>query len=178
MKKIVLVMLCFFLLINNVKAQSVSYIEEMRALGNISGQGLACDASKYHTFEMLARAILISKAKSDLDQLTGMNVYNEQKAISFIQKVQEDFYNCDALAADFDKQKIFKMVLYGDGSIKMPDGTIIEPRNEYDPTLIYQRDNNARQKYMDMYNAKKSKNQNNPALQKALREHKMRHGLL
>lgn len=177
MKQIVFVIICFLLFISDVNAQRVGYVEEMKLLGSISGQGLACNASKYHTYEMLARAILISKAKSDLDQLTGMNVYNEQKANSFIQKVKEGFYNCDALAEDFNKQKIFQMILYGDGTIKMPDGSIITPRNAYDPTLIYQKDENVRQKYMDMYNAKNLKKHNDPALKKALREHKMKYGL-
>ena len=176
MKKIILIMFCSLLYINNAGAQKVSYIEEMQALGAVAGQGLACEASKYDTYEMLARAILISKAKSDVDQLTGMNTYNEYKVNAFISKIQDGFYNCRAIASNFDKQQIFKIVLYGDGTIKMPDGTIVTPRNAYDPTLVYQKDANARQKYMDMYNKQLQKSQNNPAFKRALREHQLKEG--
>ena len=48
----------------NAQAQ-MPYIEEVRALGAIAGQGLACGSSKYDTFEMLARAILLTKSPSD-----------------------------------------------------------------------------------------------------------------
>ena len=176
MKKTILILFTFFMYINSANAQKISYIEEMQALGAVAGQGLACDASKYDTYEMLARAILISKAKSDIDQLTGMNAYNEYKVNAFISKIQDGFYNCRSIAADFDKQQIFKMVLYGDGTIKMPDGTIVTPRNAYDPTLVYQKEINARQKYMDMYHKQVQKSQNDPAFKRALREHQLREG--
>ena len=39
------------------------YLDEVKALGAVAGQGMACGASKYGTFELLARAILISKAQ-------------------------------------------------------------------------------------------------------------------
>lgn len=174
MKKLILVLCSVFLCINSVKAQKASYIEEMQALGSVAGQGLACDASKYHTYEMLARAILISKAASDAEQLEGMNAYNEQKVNSFMAKIQDGYYNCRSIVSIFDKQKIFNMVLYGDGTIKMPDGSIVTPRNPYDPTVIYQRDDKARQKYIDMYHAQVKKKQSDPAFKKALRERQMK----
>lgn len=171
MKKLILVMICTVLCISGAKAQKMSYAEEMQALGAVAGQGLACDASKYHTYEMLARAILISKAASDEQQLEGMNVYNEHKVDAFTSKIKDGFSNCRSIASAFDKQKIFSMVLYGDGTIKMPDGSIVTPRVPYDPNLVYKKDDNARQKYMDMYNEQVKKLRNNPAYKKALREH-------
>ena len=67
MKKIVLAVLV--LLLNAATARSAEpYLEEVKALGIVSGQGLACGASKFDTFEMLARAILITKASSDRQQ--------------------------------------------------------------------------------------------------------------
>lgn len=176
MKKFVILMAGVFMWINCANAQKVSYIEEMQALGAVSGQGLVCNASKYHTFEMLARAILVSKAKSDAEQLAGMQSYNEYKANAFVSKMKSGLTNCRAIAKTFDEQQIFKMVLYGDGTIKMPDGTIITPRNEYDPTLVYKKDINERQKYVDMYYKQAQKAQNDPAFKKAMREYQMKHG--
>ena len=40
----------------------VPYLEEVKALGVISGQGMACGSSRHPTFEMLARAIMLTKA--------------------------------------------------------------------------------------------------------------------
>jgi hypothetical protein len=176
MKKLILVMISTVLCISGARAQKVSYIEEMQALGAVSGQGLACEATKYHTFEMLARAILVSKANSDEQQLEGMKAYNEHKVEAFISKIKDGFYNCRSIVSAFDKQKIFSMVLYGDGTIKMPDGSIITPRNPYDPNLVYQKDDNERQKYMDIYNEQVKKLLNNPAYKKVLREQQMRNG--
>ena len=49
MKKIVLAVLV--LLLNAATARSAEpYLEEVKALGIVSGQGLACGASKFDTF--------------------------------------------------------------------------------------------------------------------------------
>ncbi len=165
-----------FLCISNADAQTVSYVDEMRSLGSVAGHGLACNASKYHTYEMLARTILITKAKSDADQLAGMNAYNEEKATSFISKIRDNFYQCASVAADFDKQKIFKMVIYGDGTIKMPNGSVITPRNAYDPTKVYVKNTGERQKYLDMYKKLMREKYNDPALKKAIQEHQIKGG--
>lgn len=113
------------------------YIEEVRALGAIAGQGLACGSAKYDTFELLARAILLTKSPSDKLQSDAIYAYSEEKANAYISKEMDGFYDCAAINRRFDKQDIFKAVLYGDGTIKMPDGQILTPRNPYDARLIY-----------------------------------------
>ena len=122
-----------------VQAQ-MPYLEEVKALGAVSGQGMACGASKYNTFELLARAILISKAPSDKMQSEAVYVYNEAKANAFISKQMDGFFECDAINRRFDSQDIFKATLYRDGTIKMPDGTLVTPRRPYDATLVYNKD--------------------------------------
>ena len=136
MKKIVLAVLV--LLLNAATARSAEpYLEEVKALGIVSGQGLACGASKFDTFEMLARAILITKASSDRQQAEGMRVYNEAKADAYISKQMDGFFECAQINRRFDNQLIFRATLYADGTIKMPDGQIFTPRNPYDATLVY-----------------------------------------
>ena len=133
-----LALFCTFSLLwaNQVLAQ-MPYLEEVRALGAVAGQGMACGASKYDTFEMLARAILISKAPSDSIQAQGMLKYNEEKANVYFSKQMDGFFECDKINARFDAQDIFKMVLYEDGTLKMPDGKIVTPRQPYDVSMIY-----------------------------------------
>lgn len=115
----------------------VSYLDEAKALGTIAGQGLACQASKYQTFELLARAIILTKSPSDMMQNQGLRAYMEEKANVFISKQMDGFADCPDIAARFDNQDIYKVTLYADGTIKMPDGKIYTPRVPYDANAIY-----------------------------------------
>ncbi len=137
------------------------YIEEVKALGIVSGQGLACGASKFDTFEMLARSILITKASSDRQQAEGMRVYNEAKADAYISKQMDGFYECEQINRRFDNQLIFRATLYADGTIKMPDGNIFTPRHPYDATLVYKKGDNGRSQAEKIY--KKRANRKIPA---------------
>lgn len=153
MKKLILLISLMFLPVSGVLAQVPSYAEEVKALGIVSGQGMACGASKFDTFEMLARAILISKASSDRQQAEGMKIYNEAKADAYISKRMDGFYECALINRRFDNQDIFKATLYADGTIKMPDGTIITPRQPYDASLVYNQDD-MREEAEKIYSAK------------------------
>lgn len=134
-----------------------SYIEEMRALGTVSGTGMACGAPKYATFEMLARAILVTKAVSDKNQEEGMIAYNTAKADAFLAKQSDGLFNCDELNARFNEQKIFKTTLYADGTIKMYDGKVYYPRHPYDATLLKDDENANRQDAVKIYQKSKQK---------------------
>lgn len=170
MKKTALTALSLVLFSFAASAQEATYLEEVQSLGAVAGQGLACNASKYDNFELLARAIMVSKAPSDAVQAEGMKAYNEYKATAFISKMRDGLSSCAEINNAFNQQSIFKATLYGDGTLKMPDGKIITPRKPYDATLIYQKDPEARQKYMDLYQEKIRKTHADPAYQKALRE--------
>ena len=159
MKKI-LIFTIFALLSSNANAQissTPSYIEEMKALGNVSGTGMACGASKFATFEMLARAILITKAASDKNQEEGMIAYNTAKADAFLAKQADGMYNCDELNARFNNQKIFKTKLYADGTIKMYDGKVFYPRHAYDATLLRDDENLNRYDAVKIYEKAKNR---------------------
>jgi len=168
-KKVMLVLVGIFAAFSAGAAEN-DYLEEVESLGFVAGQGLACEASKYDTFEMLARAILISKAKSDQMQEEGMQTYNAAKAESFILKIRDGFSNCASIAESFDRQRIFKSVLYGDGTIQMPDGKVVKPRQIYDSTLVYKKDPNLREKMIKLYEEGYEKIHKDPNYQKALRE--------
>lgn len=145
-------------------AQKMSYMEEIRALGAVSGQGLACGSSKYETFEMLARAILISKASSDREQARAMQVYNEEKANTYVSKQMDGLFECAQINRRFDAQDIFNAKLYADGTIQMPDGSIITPRAPYDASLVYNTEIDEHSKAEAIYNKKKRKTQEAPKI--------------
>ncbi len=140
----------------NAQAQ-MPYIEEVRALGAIAGQGLACGSSKYDTFELLARAILLTKSPSDKLQNDAIYAYSEEKANAYMSKEMDGFYECAIINRRFDNQEIFKAVLYADGTIKMPDGQILTPRKPYDATMIYKKNSTNREKAQAIYNGSEAK---------------------
>ena len=136
MKKIFLLASGICLLASSASAQ-LPYIEEVKALGAISGQGMACGSSRYATFEMLARAIMFTKAPNLEIMNKGIYAYNEEKANAYMAKQLDGYYECPQIVRRFDNQAIFDITLYADGSLKMPNGRIIKPFRPYDAAQIY-----------------------------------------
>ena len=162
MKKTFLIITAALLLSVPARAQTVGYIDEVKTLGYIAGQGMACGASKFQTFEMLARAILITKAPSNKMQAKAMYAYNNAKADGYFAKQADGFFECDDINRRFDDQPIYQATLYADGSIKMPDGKIFTPRQPYDATLLYQ-DRNDRMNAQKIYGTGRSRDRTHPA---------------
>lgn len=144
----------------NAKAEISTYIEEMQGLGELSGMGLACNASKYDQFELLARAYLRSKATSDEEEEKGLREYTRAKVNYYRATQMNNFADCAQTRQIFDDQMIFKSVLYGDGTIKTPDGKIITPREPYDARKLYIKDPEIYQKIKEIQDTAKEKNKN------------------
>lgn len=142
MKKYILSLATIFCLLTDTSlaANKPTYLEEATALGSIAGQGLACRAKKYHKFELLARAIVVSKAQNEKMQKDGLNAFNDAKAGTFMDIEAENFSDCDEIVYAFNRQKIFSATLYTNGKIKMPDGNVIVPRKPYDVSKLYKKD--------------------------------------
>ena len=79
-------------------------------------------------------------------------IFTEEKANVFVSKQMDNFAECAKIVSVFDRQDIFKATLYGDGTIKMPDGQILTPRIPYDASMIYDRNSNVRQRANSIYN--------------------------
>ncbi len=136
----------------------VSYMDEVKALGAVAGQGLACNSTRIDTFEMIARVILITKARSNAEQAAGMRAYNEEKANAYISKQLDGFYECSQIVRRFDNQAIFEAKIYADGTIQMPDGALYTPRAPYDATAVNREDKAQVQQAKEIYqNAGKRK---------------------
>lgn len=113
------------------------YIEEVKVLGAIGGQGMACGSTRYSTYEMLARAIMLTKAPNIEMMNKAIYAYSEAKADSYMSKQLDGYYECPLIVRRFDNQEIFNITLYADGTLKMPDGKIIKPFRPYDASQIY-----------------------------------------
>ena len=140
----ILLLLCSLPLVSAQAAErTISYSDEVYSLGSVAGQGLACQASKYDEYELLARAIMIGKAQNAEQQKEGIQQYNTGKVEAFMAIEDENFASCDEVIAEFDNQKIFKSTLYSDGRIKLFDGTMITPRKTYNAAKLYEKDPDA-----------------------------------
>lgn len=136
----------------------ISYMDEVKALGAVAGQGLACGSTRIDTFEMIARVILITKARSNAEQAAGMRAYNEEKANTYISKQLDGLYECAQVVRRFDNQDIFNAKIYADGTIQMPDGALYTPRAPYDATAVARDDKEQSKQAQDIYqNAGKRK---------------------
>lgn len=140
--------LLFLLFTLTVKAD---YLEDVKNMGYVSGEGIACGAKGYKSYETIARAYLVSAAESDEEQAAGMNAYNEAKARSYLAKRHDGLYDCAEINTRFNQQKIFTAKLYKNGKLKMPDGKIIIPRQEYDATQLYDKNGNERERLNELY---------------------------
>ena len=132
-------------------AAQMSYLDEMRALGTVAGQGMACRASLYDKYEMLARAIMLTKAPNRKILQDGIYAYNSAKADTYLAKPRDGGYLCGEIINLFNKQDIFQITLYEDGTLKMPDGKIITPKNPYDAKQIYKRDDKIQNNLQEVY---------------------------
>lgn len=148
-----------FMLFSSAAFAQMPYLDEMKALGTVSGQGLVCGASKYDQFEMLARAIMLTKAPNNEMLQKGVYAYTEAKASVYMNKRLDGGYLCRDIASRFDEQDIFKISLYADGTIKMPDGTIITPKMPYDAKQIYKKDSKLKANLQSIYDGAANKAQ-------------------
>lgn len=153
MKKVIAILFFLGIFCESVQAdrKNLTYEEEMYVLGTVCGQGLACKSKKYHQFELLARAIVVGKATSDAQQKEGLQRYVAGKVDAFANMEAHNFSDCDMVLPSFENQTIFKSVLYSDGRLKFPDGTLITPRRSYDASKLYVKDREAFIKADAMY---------------------------
>ena len=86
----------------------------------------------------------MTKSPSDVLQDRALKVFTEEKANVFVTQQLNKFADCPDIVKRFDAQEIFQATLYGDGTIKMPDGQILTPRVPYDATMIYDKKSNDR----------------------------------
>lgn len=176
MKFKISLLIAMSMVICKVNAAS-NYLEDVRTLGYISGEGLACGASRYPSYELVARAYMVSSARSDKEQADGMYAYNAAKARAYMNKRREGLLGCEEVNIRFNKQKIFKAALYKDGRIKMPDGKLIKPRQNYDPRLLYNRDEDERGRlnaYYDKLQEKKKQQAQKQGIFKKIREEELK----
>ena len=166
---------CFYILfallpLSGAFCAEPDYLTEAETLGEVAGEGLACQASKYDTYELIARAYITTKAPNNELLVQALNSYANAKINAFISSFNNSFADCVPNAVRFDNQAIFKTVVYGDGTLKTPDGKIIKPFQPYDASKLYQNNPNERETIIQSYKNYQNRILNDPSYQKVLRE--------
>lgn len=170
MKKFCFYFLMTFFPLSGAFCAEPDFLTEAETLGEVAGEGLACQASKYSTYELLARAYITTKAPTNELLVQGLKAYANAKVSSFVSSANNAFADCNVNASRFDNQTIFKTVLYGNGTLKTPDGKILKPVYPYDASKLYQKDPNEREKMIKAYQSHQNKILNSPSYKKLLRE--------
>lgn len=134
MKKNVFFLFCIgFVLMNSVSAfansRTAKGISITEQLGISSGAALACgvDREQLKNYEMIASRIIANPIKTEKDEEKALEQYAKAKLKAFQEQKQKSLMNCDEVLSRFEKQEIFKSVVYRDGTIKMPNGKVVKP---------------------------------------------------
>ena len=171
------VLASLIVLVASLSPAQADYLEDVKNLGYISGEGVACNAKRYPSYETVARAFLVSAAKSDEEQARGMYAYNAAKASAYMRISRSGYFNCDEINKRFDKQEIFNTKLYKNGTLKMPDGKVIKPRVAYDASKVYDKSYNEREhleEHFDNILAKKRKQAQKEGIYKKIQQAEVR----
>ena len=115
------------LLANSRTAKGVSLTEQ---LGISAGVAFACqvDADQLENYEMIASRIIVNPIKTDKEEKEALKIYAKAKLKAFKEQKQKSLMPCGEVLKRFEKQEIFKSVIYRDGTIKMPNGKVVKPQ--------------------------------------------------
>ena len=98
-------------------------------LGSAAGAAYACNAGKVlEDFEVIASRLLANTAETAEDEQSLDEVYVEAKVRAIKVHKKEHPMSCQEILKRFKNMRIFKFIVYADGSIKMDDGTMMHPK--------------------------------------------------
>lgn len=98
-------------------------------LGAAAGAAYACNAGKsLEDFEVIASRLLANTAETVADEQSLDEIYVEAKVRAIKVHKKEHPMSCQEILKRFKNMRIFKFIVYADGSVKMDDGTIMHPK--------------------------------------------------
>ena len=98
-------------------------------LGSAAGAAYACKAGKrLEDYEVIASRLLANLAATDADERTLNETYVEAKVQAIKLHKSKHPMACKEILQRFKAMRIFKFVVYADGSVRMDDGTMSHPQ--------------------------------------------------
>ncbi|MDR2901761.1 MAG: hypothetical protein LBU87_01445 [Lactobacillales bacterium] len=119
------------LLSNTAQAQerTAKGLSEAQQLGITAGLAQACNAGgKLDDFELIASRIIANQALTQKEEMDGYRAFATSKLQALREHKDSPKLTCGEVLDDFGRLPIFKSVVYADGSVKMPDGTMLRPK--------------------------------------------------
>ena len=128
MKNSICFVLCALVLSGSVQAQSLKEMSDAEQLGMMAGLALACGGGKkLDDYELISARILANEAPTDTEENRQARIYAQAKWDAMQRAKKDTKTDCREVMAHFNKLPIFNSIVYGDGSVKLPDGVWSKP---------------------------------------------------
>ena len=128
MRFVFLMCLSLSLVCFSAQAKSVQDMSEEEQLGMMAGLALACGSKqKLEDFELISSRLLANKSASEAEEKKRIRVYMEAKWQALQQQKNSSDVPCSEVLEHFNKLPLFNSVVYGNGSVKLPDGKWSKP---------------------------------------------------
>ena len=109
-------------------AKSVQEMSEEEQLGTLAGAALACGSKqKLEDFELICSRLIANKTASEAEEKQRIRVYMQAKWQALQQQKNGSGVSCSEILDHFNKLPLFDSTVYGDGSVKLPDGKWSRP---------------------------------------------------
>ena len=124
------VFVCFVLSLTcfSAQAKSVQEMSEEEQLGILAGAALACGSKqKLDDFELISSRLLANKSASEAEEKKRIRIYMQAKWQAMQQQKNNPDVPCSEVLSHFNALPLFNSFVYGDGSVKLPDGKWSKP---------------------------------------------------
>ena len=109
-------------------AQNIRSMSDAEQLGMTAGLALACGSQKkLEDFELIAARLLANQSPSDAAEKQQARVYAQAKWEAMTRQKKGNPSDCKDILEHFDQLPLFNSTVYGDGSVKLPDGNWSRP---------------------------------------------------
>ena len=127
MKHVVFVVLSF-VFVSSAVAQNIRKMSDAEQLGMTAGLAMACGADKkLEDFDLIAGRFLANQSPTEEIEKQQARVYAQAKWDALQQQKKGNLSDCKEILQRFNELPLFNSIVYGDGSIKLPDGNWSKP---------------------------------------------------
>ena len=128
MRSVLCVILLIAMMPIRVSAQNIRTMSDAEQLGMTAGLALACGADKkLEDFELIASRILANQSPSEELEKKEIRVYAQAKWEAMMRQKKGNPSDCQDILEHFNHLPLFNSTVYGDGSVKLPDGAWSKP---------------------------------------------------
>ena len=103
-------------------------MSDAEQLGMTAGLALACGSDKkLEDFELIAARLLANQSPTEEMEKQQIRIYAQAKWEAMLRQKKGNPADCKDILEHFDELPLFDSIVYGDGSVKLPDGAWSKP---------------------------------------------------